>query len=104
MITLKLSNVTLSGVAFSKMLVASGTTFEIQVDGDPLTFFASNDPVLDMMPLEGGFRAVSKELGVSRIWGVNDQDAKVLEFIIETVAPTDEAVVLEGSAKSKPKG
>ena len=104
MITLKLTNVTLSGVTFSKMLVASGTAFEIQVDGEPLTFFASNDPVLDIVVLDNGFRAQSKELGISRIWGVNDQDAKVLEFIIETVAPTDEAVVLEGSAKSKPKG
>lgn len=103
MITLKFGGVTLSGVAFSKMLVASGTAFEIQVEGEPLTFFASNDPVLDIVVLEGGFRAVSKELGVSRIWGVNDQDAKVLEFIIETVAPTDEAVVLEGSATVRKK-
>lgn len=103
MITLKLSNVTLSGVTFDKLTIAKGQLFQLSVEGDGLSWFTNNDPVLDVTLVEGGIKALAAGLGVSRVLVLNDNDQKAYEFWVEVVPESDEAVVLEGAFSAKKK-
>lgn len=103
MITLKLTNVTLSGVAFEKLTIAKGQLFQLAVDGDGLSWFTNNDPVLDVALVEGGIKALAAGLGTCRVLVLNDNDQKAYEFWVEVVPESDEAVVLEGTATVKKK-